>query len=450
MKGNIFLSIMLIITVFFAGCESFIDIQPLQSVSEETALSTDANVKSLLQGAYSLFNNPEVYGGGILSNAELLGGDGEIDLLNKEPNYEPYQIFSKNIPASSSVILSQWVGSYRIINAVNNVLEAINVVKESDRGWVKGEALFLRALTYFDLVRFFALPYEAGQMNNQPGVPLVLKPVRLINQEVFQGRATVETVYNQIITDLSDAAGILPDYNGIYPGQITAIALLARVYLQMGEFEGARQAADYVISSGLYRLETDYQNIFNRLTPGSEDIFAVKINYPEEYNALAMTFSSSDYGFFGFTEILEGHLKHYSPGDKRLDLFYSGDGVIRCGKWKYADGCVNLLRLAEMYLIRAECNIRLGVPYVGADPADDFNVIHMRAGFPPVSVVTLDEILLERRLELAFEGNRIHDLRRLREYAGTFPYNSPRLVFPIPARELEVNPGLTGQQNPGY
>jgi hypothetical protein len=80
----------------------------------------------------------------------------------------------------------------------------------------------------------------------------------------------------------------------------------------------------------------------------------------------------------------------------------------------------------------------------------DYNVIHTRAGLTAAGSVTLDDILMERRLELAFEGFKIHDLRRLHQSVGTLPFNDPKLLFPIPARELEANPKLKTQQNPGY
>jgi len=102
-----------------------------------------------------------------------------------------------------------------------------------------------------------------------------------------------------------------------------------------------------------------------------------------------------------------------------------------------------------MYLVRAECNQRLGTA-VGATPVEDFNIVHTRAGLAPVASVTLDDILLERRLELSFEGFRIHDVRRLHENVATYAYNDPKLLYPIPEREIQANPALKDQQNPGY
>jgi hypothetical protein len=102
-----------------------------------------------------------------------------------------------------------------------------------------------------------------------------------------------------------------------------------------------------------------------------------------------------------------------------------------------------------MYLIRAECNVRLSTA-VGAAPLSDFNRIHTRAGLPAATSVTLADILLERRLELSFEGHKIHDVRRLQLNVGSLPYNDAKLLFPIPERELEANPTLKTQQNTGY
>jgi len=105
------------------------------------------------------------------------------------------------------------------------------------------------------------------------------------------------------------------------------------------------------------------------------------------------------------------------------------------------------MRLAEMYLTRAECNERLGTS-VGASPLDDYNMTHVRAGLPAAATVTLDEILMERHFELAHEGFLVHDLKRRHENCGTLPYNDVKMVFPIPQREMEVNTNL--EQNPGY
>lgn len=151
----------------------------------------------------------------------------------------------------------------------------------------------------------------------------------------------------------------------------------------------------------------------------------------------------------GDIDILDAHLNLYSDGDQRKALFFIGNGAERCGKWNNQYGVINLIRLAEMYLVRAEFNIRLSTA-VGDTPLADYNVIHTRAGLDPAVSITLDDILYERRLELAFEGFKIHDVRRLHQNVASYQYNDPKLVFPIPDRDLEANPNLKPQQNPGY
>jgi tetratricopeptide (TPR) repeat protein len=432
----------------FTGCDKYLDLNPSQSVNESIALTTDENVKGVLLGAYSEFALPSIYGGNLLRNAELLGGDGEIKWVGTY--IDPRQLFSKTILTTNSEVEVQWRDSYAVINTINNILSALDVVKSADRDRVQGEALFLRSLMYFDLVRFFADQYKFGVANDQMGVPLVLTPTGVLTENNFVTRNTVDEVYNQVIADLLTAASILPEDNDVYASSGAANALLARVYLQKGDYEKARDAANIVINSGMYDLQKTYEGVFNNDNNTWEDIFATQITPQDRFSSMTEFFSVPEFGGRdGDIEILDGHLNLYSVGDKRFDLFFNGNGSIECGKWNNQYGVVNLIRLAEMYLIRAECNSRLSTS-VGATPLEDFNLIHTRAGLDAVSSVTLDDILFERRLELAFEGFRIHDIRRLHQDVGLLHFNDPKLLFPIPARELEANPNLKTQQNPGY
>jgi hypothetical protein len=303
---------------------------------------------------------------------------------------------------------------------------------------------------YFDLVRFFAEQYNFAGNNTQYGVPLVLTPTVSINSSSYVTRNTVEEVYNQVITDLVSAASKLPQDNGVYASSGAANALLARVYLQKGDYTNSLKAADAVIETGFYSLNSTYAKVFNNDNNTSEDIFATQITPQDRFSSMTEFFSVPAYGGRdGDIEILDGHLNLYSAGDQRFDLFFNGNGAIECGKWNNQFGVVNLIRLAEMYLIRAECNIRLSTA-VGATPLDDYNTIHTRAGLTAAGSITLDDILLERRLELAFEGFKIHDMRRLHQDVGSLPYNDPKLLFPIPDREIQANPSLKPEQNPGY
>jgi tetratricopeptide (TPR) repeat protein len=356
--------------------------------------------------------------------------------------------------ATNSEAYYQWYNSYQVINSVNNVLSALSVVNAADTSRVKGEALFLRGMMYFDLVRFFALQYNFGGGNTQMGVPVVLTPTHGINQSSYVGRNSVEEVYAQVIADLTTAAAKLPADNDVYASKGAANALLARVYLQKGDYENARITADSVIASNVYEILPEYASVFNNDNNTSEDIFVTQITPQDRFSAMTEYFSVPEYGGRdGDIDILQAHLDLYPAGDTRKDLFFIGNGAWRTGKWNNLYGGVNLIRLAEMYLIRAECNKRIDpteAAFVGATPTDDYNVIHTRAGLAAIGTATLDTILYERRLELAFEGFKIHDVRRLHENVASYPYNDPKLVMPIPARELDANPALKNEQNEGY
>jgi tetratricopeptide (TPR) repeat protein len=437
---------------FFTGCDKLLDLEPYQSISEDLALNSDANVKSVMRGAYAQFDDPGIYGGQLLRNAELLGGANEILWVGTYSG--PRQIFNKQMNAANEDAAVQWSDSYQVINICNNVLSAIDVVKEADQDRIEGEALFLRSLMYFDLVRFYAKQFAAGTAASDLGVPLVLTPTRGITEASNVGRNTVQEVYTQVIADLTAAAALLPDENDVYATSGAATALLARVYLQKGDYTNARAAANTVIGSGVYELEANYSDVFNNDDPTAEDIFVTQITSQDRFSAMTEFFSVPDYGGRdGDIEILSGHLSLYDAADDRLDLFFFGNEADRTGKWNNLYGVVNLIRLAEMYLIRAECNERIDpteATFVGATPTADYNMVHTRAGLPAAASVTLANILLERRLELAFEGFRIHDQKRLGETVGTLASTDPKLIFPIPARELEANPTLKTQQNTGY
>ncbi len=459
--NKLFSIISLVALIFFStGCDKYLDLEPSQSISESIALNSDENVKSVLLGAYVLLNyypttptsSAGLYGGLILRDAELLGGDGEIQWVGTY--IDPRQIFNKDMISTNSEANVHWRDAYKLINTVNNVLSALDVVNAEDRDRVEGEALFLRALNYFDLVRFFGQQYESVTAGTDYGVPLILTPTRGINDNSYVGRNSVEEVYNQVIADLTRAASILPPDNDVYATSGAAYALLARVYLQKGDYTNARSAANTVIESGDFAILNSYADCFNQDNNTAEDIFATQITPQDISSSMNEFFSVPIYGGRdGDIDILQAHLDLYPAGDERLDLFFLGNGAMRTGKWNNQYGCINLIRLAEMYLIRAECNERLDpteVSFVGDTPTNDYNVTHTRAGLTPVASVTLDDILLERRLELAFEGHKIHDMKRLHLDVGARPYDDQKLLFPIPQREMDANTGLLGQQNPGY
>lgn len=438
------------LVVLFAGCDSLLDTEPKQAISEQAALSSSSNIEAVLAGAYDAIGEYDVYGGQYYMLPDLMGVG--QDMVWSGTFEQPGAIYQHNILVDNSFVRDGWLYGYEAINTTNNVLASLDKVVEADRDRVEGESRFIRAIVYFQLVRLFAKDYNDGNPSQNPGVPLVLEPTRSIGPDSYVSRNTVEEVYNQVITDLTQARDLLEPEgkNGIRANTYAASAFLARVYLQQGDYEKARDAANRVISSDEYSLVSNFADAFNNSNVNtSEDIFAIQVTNQDGVNSLHEFYAAQQYGGRGDIEIQQQHLDRYESGDARLDFFYAdpSTGETRTGKWRNQYGNINVVRLAEMYLVRAEANQRLGTS-VGATPLEDINTIRNRAELDDLISVDLDAILHERYIELAFEGHFLFDLKRLKGSVGSIQWDSPKLVYPIPQREMDVNENLT--QNDGY
>jgi len=444
--------------LFISSCEDQLDLRPPQNIDQDIALNSDANIKRVLIGAYAELRTVELYGGRIQFYAELLGSNNEI---RWEGTFnQPREVYNKAIFTNNSFITNTWIAAYKTINISNNILNVIDVVNEDDRNRIRGEALFIRGALYFEMVKMFGLPYVAGNTTSNLGVPLVLEPtLSAITEEDFVSRNTVEEVYQQIIADLTTAESILPATNGVYAKNYVAAAMLSRVYLQMERFGDARDAANRAITSatgaGKSLVTTGFLDAFNNESDTIEDLFTIQVNTQDGANDMHLFYSTPDEGARGGDiTILQSHIAQYEAGDQRLTQFSIRAEDLRTDKWRRQFRNVKVVRLAEMYLTRAEANFREGTA-IGATPEEDINRIRARVNLPAKTTLTLGEILLERKLELAHEGQIIHDVKRVRGSIRdninaeiNYSYDDRRMVFPIPQREMDVNANLV--QNEGY
>ena len=437
------LTTVLLLGATVLGCS--LETEPAQEIDSGQALSSDANVKATLVGAYNALAVNDLYGGNIQRDADLLGGVGELLFVGTFNG--PREISNQAISVGNNDAQERWIEGYETVNIANNVLSALDVVEEADRDRIEGEARFIRGLLHFDLVRFFGQPVSAGESGL--GIPIITTPTSFISAESNVSRATVGAVYDQVIDDLTQAASLLPADNGFFASRGAANAILARAHLQRGDFAAARDAANAVIASGEYELTDTYADAFMNDENSSEDVFAIQVSNQDGVNNLNLFYSIPSFGGRdGDIEVLPRHLERYEEGDARAALFFDNAGSTLTGKFNSQFANVSVVRLAELYLIRAEANERLGTE-VGATPAEDIALLRSRAGLETdEDDVDLDFILGERRKELAFEGFLIHDIKRLGETVGSLPATADELVFPIPAREIVANPNLV--QNPGY
>ncbi|MEJ7680060.1 MAG: RagB/SusD family nutrient uptake outer membrane protein [Segetibacter sp.] len=221
--------------------------------------------------------------------------------------------------------------------------------------------------------------------------------------------------------------------------------MLARVYSQQGDYKNAADAANRAINKSGAQLTDKYAAAFGK-TNTKEDIFAIQVTSTSGVQGFNEFYDANQRGDI---TINDAHLELYDSTDDRLNLFYEDNGSIYTGKFQELYGNVHIIRLAEMLLIRAEANFRLGTA-IGAAPTDDINAIRIRANVTPYNSIglTIDQILQERHRELAFEGFTLDDIKRLKGTVANLSWNSPELIFPIPKREILANPNLV--QNEGY
>jgi hypothetical protein len=454
---NLLSAALLVALLGVTGCEKRLDISPYQSIADDKALLTEDDVSVTLVGAYDGAQNAAVYGGDIMVLNELIGNTDNINFTGTFAGLsDSYQL---QMVANNSFAASTWISSYAAINRCNNVLSAIDKVTSSTarKNSVEGQALFLRASIYFELVRLYAKFVGDGDIATNPGVPLVLKPTGNVTDADNLPRATVKAVYDQVLADLTKAESLLPTSNGFYATKWSAAAQISRVQLMLKNYTEAAAAANRVITTSGRVLNPDFTKLWftfinNGGSTPSEYLFSMKVTAQDGSNSLNTYFGrtiSSIPGTAGRSDckIKAAHLALYEAGDVRKNFFVLSGGSYYTQKHLDRYGDVPVIRLAEMYLTRAESNFRLGTS-VGAPPLQDVNIIRARVGLAPLASLTLNDILKERSLELAFEGHYVIEAKRLQKNVGTTVWNSPKLIFPIPQREIDVNKNLV--QNSGY
>ena len=440
------------------ACGKQLDLQPQQDVDAADAIKTPENVDAAAVGMYSLLGGGALYGTNLLLLPELQASD---DYVSWRGSFQSFrQVYNKNMARDNAEALRTWTTGCEAINMANTVLEALSIVTDADmKQQLEGEALLVRGIIHFELVRFYAAPWGATADNSQPGIVIKTKATKN-ETAAFEKvpRSTVAQVYTQVINDITAAADKLPESNGTRFNKYAAYAFLSRVYLQQHDYVKALDAANTVIESGAFDLNASVTAVFDNKNT-REAIFEIQQN--DQNNAGTAndgmaTFFASLVGI-GRADVrmVSAFLDTYDADDLRLtQWYYEGVGArpgnMYCSKWKSFSQNLPIIRLAEMYLTRAECNVRLSST-VGDTPENDVARIvnPLRVNLPVIVNPTLDDILDVRYHELAFEGLRIHDVKRLQIMTGDYDWNADELVFPVPQREVDASEGII-TQNPGY
>lgn len=455
LKNNFALFI-IFISLILSGCEDYLEVDdPLGQIPHEMIFQDEATATAAVTTLYSKLRDETLITGNLLGLNVIMGlyAD-ELDYYGP-PGTTMENFYNHTVIAGNETVRSTWNTSYNLIYLCNAILEGLDnstAISQDLKDQLKGETLFVRSLTYFYLVNLFG------------DVPYTTYTDYEINKNL--SRTDEQEVYTNITQDLLLARSLLieqyPSGERIRANRFVADALLARIYLYMGNYQQADIYASEVINhTQLYLLEI-LENEF--LKESNSAILQLKPRQNGE--------NTNEAGIFLF-EVGPPFLVGLSPyvangfeeGDLRRQLWVKETGSedqlwFMANKYKMRENTGTtveysiVFRLAEQYLIRAEARLNTG-NLTGA--ASDLNMLRSRAGLPLVDTfVDLQAVLLqERKSELFTEqAHRWFDLKRLgraEEFLSPLKPNwsQTHLLLPIPEAELTINPNLQ-PQNPGY
>lgn len=471
MRNYLFITF-LIAALLSTGCNKELELDPHDSLSTETALSTLSGIKAAVAGMYANLRDAAYYGRSMFLYGDASADDIYISKVNSNRYISTYQ---RNYAAVDADVLDMWTQLYTTIARANNIINNVDKVQGSaaEKDHQKGQALFIRSLVYFDLLRIFSKPWYQGN-GNQPGVPLVLEA----DVRATPARNSVAEVYAQIIEDLQDAKTLLTattEDDKVRASKFAAAALLSRVYLYKEDYPASITEASMVIGAGYELTDVDDLDDFYASTAFDEEIFTIRYlaNENPGSNNLGNFYLKPGYGDARVSPDLISIFDQQQDVRYKLFIspFSSSPAEYQNNKFTGQEGVQGLyspkvLRLAEIYLNRAEAYANSGQAQLALN---DLNAVRTYRGLNELSGLTgdvlLEEILLERRRELMFEGHRFFDLIRnglpvIRNYCNeatqvtsincSLSATDDKIVAPIPQAELDANPAIRNQQNSGY
>lgn len=487
------------------SCKDALEIDPRQSIPAETALTSKDGISAALVSVYSRLKGVRIYGRDNIALPEALADNGFA--TNKSGRL----LGEANNVQGAQFTAALWQISYAAINQTNLILEAIPAatdptITQADRTSWEAQLYFLRALYHFDMMKAYAyMPGAEVAANNRGGIPILTKGISTSDDALLlkPSRAPIADVYAQIVSDLEAANSRFTGTTGLpnLASKPATQALLSRVHLYTKNYAQSKRWADSAIATVGSRLTTSATYVANwRAATHNETLFQVFFATNAENNGVNESLQTSfttlnapggtvttGFGDLVPTISLLNALGITMAGGNTTTVFgvnvtiatrtadvrnqlYEvgttgrGPSKIECTKYIGKNGFPNLdnipvIRVAELYLNRAEA---LATP--GSSVADqaaalvDLNRIVTNRGLPAFVGLTgtalYEEILNQRRIELAFEGHRFWDLKRLGRdlvkapHYNTVPFFDTRILAPLPQREIDGNKNLV--QNPGY
>ena len=482
-----------LLTLTMVNCsDDFLDKTQPDTINTGNYPKTGEELITLVNGAYQPLQRPKLYNMRMWTS-DIFAGNSIVGAGGGDDGLETTQLSNFVTSTDNQGVLDLWRGPWPGILSSNIIIKTapeLNI-DETIKNRCLGQAYFLRAHYYFILVRFFG------------DVPLVTEP-QDVNGDLYPARAPKTEIYKLIISDLEKAIQFLPtkqQYGDSDKGRASkgaAIGALAKVYLTLGQWQKVVDLTTQLEGMG-YTLNTDYSDNFNINKENSaESLFEVQYASDGGYdfwsNENQASWTSTFMGprganfvggGWGWNQPTQEFVNSYETGDKRKEktIFYEGcpdyDGKEYKANYSltgynvkkflvplsafpsYDNSPLNfpIMRYSEVLLMKAEALNELGQTSLAIVP---LNLVRGRAGLAAVTsglsqTAFRDKVLHERRMELAFEGQRWFDLIRVNDgqYGLNFLHSigktnasTKHLLLPIPQIERDRNPNLT--QNPGY
>ncbi|MBO5919025.1 MAG: RagB/SusD family nutrient uptake outer membrane protein [Bacteroidales bacterium] len=485
--------------IFATSCESFLDVKPSNQVDSGSSIQNVSDAKIMVQGLMNKLTSSNYYGRNFLIYGDAKGGD--LTIYSAGNGGDAWYYFTHE--QSSNSYIGYWSTMYNCLLQANNIIKNIYSLKEGGATGLDdylGQALTIRALIHFDLVRLYGKPYNMDK--NAYGVPVVTEPIDASAQLL---RNTVEEVYTQVVKDLKDAAPLLgKKANNGFINYYANQAILSKVYMYMDNFSEALTVAEGIINSGVYTPYTasNWTASWAR-TFGSESIFELNVlvnegdlgtgspgcYYRRRAHGISAggVFLASQYWFdiMGANDARWGIMdsdqsdEEDGTGRKGSCYKYSGSTTLS-GDGKENATAVNIkvIRLSEVLLNAAEAAVRTNNQAKALEYLSP--VASRNPDWVAPATITLEDIMTERRREFLTEGIVFFEQMRMDMTVyyeddafqkGTNPPASGRgqlrttvngveqcpvtrnffkTILPIGQDEINANPGIEAQQNPGY
>lgn len=449
---NIRFYITILSLLVLSSCQSFLEPVPPINIAVEDAYTSEESVQNGLVGLYASMQKSNYYGGHYLLIADALSDNATTGGYD---NVVLDEIGDKAVTPSNTIISNVWIGIYNTIAHANYLLKGMEKVQmdATTKANIAAQARAIRAMAHFDLLRYFG---EHWNTSSKYGIPVIDSPVGI---DAKPSRKTVAETYSFITSELTaslSAIGEESSKNFIGPNAIKG--LLARVYLYQGNKKEAAKFATEVIESGAYHFLDNPEKIYaNRAS--AESIFELYFDQQSQSSYNGFTYSRQDAlrteilymaseslkeFFDARPDDLRASLQDFSEDTNNSSITENGDG--RTQKYRgeaTKDNPAYILRLAEMYLIKAEAE----------GTVEPLNALRAARGLKALEVTTEKDLMAaivdERRAELNFEGHRYFDLARLNLYAEVVGTEAYKAVLPIPANEIAASDNKL-EQYPGY